>query len=244
MQGEFAAVMERRFDRWSLHGKRSMFAFLDPFGYSGVPMTLMARIAKVRHSECLINFTYKSLRRWGSDAPKFPAIDALYGGSMWRPHLLDEEAMVELYRKQLIAAGGFKYSCIFKMKDRSDVTEYMLVFATNDPKGLTVMKRAMWSRDPLSGQSFSDARDEGQFVLAIESLPLRQLLMKQFGGRGWVRIEDVEEFVRHTPYSEEMHLKNKTLLPMANEGPTVLEVQRPVGRHIGFTAGTRLRFHR
>jgi three-Cys-motif partner protein len=242
IKGEFHEVMQRNLDRISLHGKRPLLAFIDPFGYSGLPMSLLARISKVRHSECLINFTLKSLRRWGKDPRKHPTIDALYGGPIWRPYIANEEAMMELYRKQIVAAGGFRYSCIFKMKDRGNVTEYILVFATNDPKGLTVMKRAMWSTDPLSGGLFKDRTDEGQSWLSIDSMALRELLRREFRGRGWVAIDAVEEFVRHTPYSEEIHLRNRTLVPMARERPAALEVQRPVGKHSGFTPGTRLRF--
>src|SRR5712691_3281604 len=40
-EGEFEAVMAGSFDRWSLRDRRPIFAFIDPFGYSGLPMSLI-----------------------------------------------------------------------------------------------------------------------------------------------------------------------------------------------------------
>lgn len=97
-------------------GRRPMFVFIDPFGYSDLPMNRIARIARVPHSECLINFTYKSINRWsGHGDPKKEAhLDALYGSSQWRTRWGSEDAMVDFYRDQLVALGGFRYICAFK----------------------------------------------------------------------------------------------------------------------------------
>ncbi len=242
-EGEFETVMTRNFDRPSLRGRQPMFVFIDPFGYSGLPMFLIKRIASVAHSECLITFTYKSINRWAihGDQQKERHVDALYGSPIWRDCRGDEGAMVELYRKQLLAEGGFKYNCTFKMKDRLGVTEYFLAFGTNEPKGLTVIKAATWKADPQTGRLFSDANDSDQLFLDLPIAPLRDLLQHQFRGRGWVSIEDVTEFVRHTYYSEEKHLNRATLGPMEKE--RLLEVDRVRGSRKGsFKGSRRLRF--
>jgi three-Cys-motif partner protein len=245
-EGEFQAVMTEWFDRLSLGGRRPMFVFIDPFGYSGLPMALIGRIASVRHSECLITFTYKSINRWGGygDPKKEVHLDALYDSQEWRQRWGNEQSMVDFYRERLISQGGFKYVCAFKMKDSLGVTEYFLAFATNDPKGLNVMKRAMWKVDPSTGRVFSDADDPDQLLLDIQIEPLRDLLLRRFGSLGWITYDEVVEFVRHTHYSEEMHLKEKTLVPMEKIlSPKVLEVKRPAGKRKGtFGPGTRLRF--
>ena len=150
--------------------------------------------------------------------------------------------MVDLYRDQLARLGGFRYICAFKMKDRRDVTEYFLAFATNDPKGLTVMKRAMWKADPQTGRVFSDVNDPHQLFLDIPIAPLRDLLLREFGGRPAVAMRDLIEWVRHTPYSEEMHLKGKTLAPLERSG--LLRVTRPPGARKGtFPEAARLAFN-
>jgi three-Cys-motif partner protein len=242
-EGEFEAIMAGKFDRWSLRGRRPMFVFIDPFGYSGFPMSLIKRIASVVHSECLITFEYKSINRWAihGDPQRGRHVDALYATPIWRDCRGDEGAMVELYRRQLLAEGGFKYNCTFKMKDRLGATEYFLAFGTNEPKGLTVMKAATWKADPRKGRVFSDAADPDQLFLDLPLAQLGNLLRQQFRGRGWVNIEDVIEFVRHTYYSEEKHLYRDTLGPMEKE--RLLEVERAHGSRKGsFKRARRLRF--
>lgn len=242
-EGEFESVMTSRFDHWSLRGRRPMFVFIDPFGYSGLPMSLIKRIAGVPHSECLITFTYKSINRWAihGDPQRERHLDALYGSPRWRDCRGDEGAMVEFYRRQLLAEGGFRYNCTFKMKDHLGATEYFLAFGTNDPKGLTVMKAAMWKADPRKGRIFSDADDPDQLFLELPLDPLRGLLQREFRGKGWVRIENVMEFVRHTHYSEEKHLYRDTLTPMEND--RVLEVDRVRGSRRGsFKSARALKF--
>ena len=98
------------------------------------------------------------------------------------------------------------------MKGRNDITEYFLAFATNDPKGLTVMKHAMWNADPQTGRVFSDASDPDQLFLDIPLASLRDLVMQEFSGRPPIAMADLIEWVRHTHYSEEMHhLEIKTV---------------------------------
>lgn len=241
--GEFDTVMTGSFDRWSLRGRRPMFVFIDPFGYSGFPMSLIKRIANVTHSECLITLEYKAINRWAihGDPQRERHMDALYATPTWRDCRGDEGAMVELYRCQLLAEGGFKYNCTFKMKDRLGVTEYFLAFGTNDPKGLTVMKAATWKADPQTGRVFSDAADPDQLFLDLPLDPLRELLQRHFRGHGWVSMEEVIEFVRYTHYSEEKHLYRDTLGPMEKE--RLIEVDRAEGGRRGsFRRARRLRF--
>jgi three-Cys-motif partner protein len=241
--GEFETIVTSRFDHWSLRGRRPMFVFIDPFGYSGLPMSLIRRIAAVPHSECLITFTYKSINRWAihGDPQRERHLDALYGSASWRDCRSDEAAMVDLYRRQLLAEGGFKYNCTFKMKDRLGVTEYFLAFGTNDPKGLTVMKAAMWKADPHMGRVFSDADDPDQLFLDLPLDPLRHLLQQEFRGKDWVSMNSVVEFVRHTHYSEDKHLYRDTLMPMERGG--AVEVDRPQGSRKGaFKDVRRVRF--
>jgi len=237
--GRFDAVMTERLDD-SKGPSPAIFAFIDPFGYSGLPMTLLHRIARVRHSECLINFAYYSMNRWGNDPAKASTLTEQFGTPDWQEVWGDEAATLELYRLQL--KREFRYVCSFQMQDAADRTLYFLAFASNAPKGLSVMKAAMWKADPKSGRVFSDLEDVQPLMLVVPPRPLRELLLNYFRGRGWVSIDDVEEFVRQTIYSEAIHLRNQTLAPMAREKPAVLEVIRPPGARSGFPADTRVRF--
>ena len=59
---------------------------------------------------------------------------------------------------------------------------------------------------------------------------LRETLLKKFCGLGAIPIEEVLRFVlEETPYSEAMHLKQKTLGKMERESPSSIQVERPAG---------------
>ena len=62
--------------------------------------------------------------------------------------------------------------------------------------GVSVMKRAMWTADPIGGQYFSD-RTAGQQTLLSpdpDRLRLRAMLQAPFRVRDWVSIQDVEHY--------------------------------------------------
>ncbi len=62
VHGEFAPEMTKILDAIERKGKvlAPTFAFIDPFGYSGVPLEVIARIARNPSCECLITFVYES----------------------------------------------------------------------------------------------------------------------------------------------------------------------------------------
>jgi three-Cys-motif partner protein len=130
------------------------FAFIDPFGFSGVPMQLMARLAKNPRCEVLISFMFESLNRFAGRQPKIEAhLDALYGTTAWRPIAADTDAvlrrrgLIDLYRQQLVASG-FPLVTSFEMIDDGNRTEYFLYFGTTSRTGLSAMKQAMWKGGP------------------------------------------------------------------------------------------------
>ncbi|MGH7774129.1 MAG: three-Cys-motif partner protein TcmP [Candidatus Binatia bacterium] len=258
IHGEFAPEMTKILDAIERAGRllAPTFAFIDPFGYSGVPMEVIARIARNPSCECLVTFVYESIIRHGgkSEAWIQHHIEQLFGTKGWKAMLDGVSAQerltnaVELYRGQLISRARFKYVRTFSMYDRNNQAEYVLFFGTNNRKGLSEMKQAMWKADPLSGQVFSDRTDAGQMVLLQPSddLGLRHQLQKKFKGRGYVPIHEIEDFVLEgTAYSEAMHLRKRTLAPMEKETPPLIKVQRPPGaqkRTGSYPESTRVEF--
>lgn len=258
IHGEFALEMTKILDAIERKGKvlAPTFAFIDPFGYSGVPLELIARIAQNPSCECLITFVYESIIRHGGKPEAWiqEHIDQLFGTKTWKGVLEGSDPQerltkaVELYRGQLVSRARFRYVRTFSMYDRSNQAEYVLFFGTNSRKGLSVMKQAMWKADPLSGQVFSDRTDTGQMVLLQpgDDMGLRYLLQKKFRDKGFVTIKEVEDFVlEQTAYSEVMHLKKRTLAPMEKEAPPLINAQRPSGgqnRRGTYPDGTRVQF--
>lgn len=195
-------VAEGRFDQYLdgiLSGLESVkraiaptFAFIDPFGFSGVPMRLIERLAKNPRGEVLISFI-ESLNRFASHQPTVEThLDELYGTRAWRTIASDPDpgrrrrGLIDLYRRQLIAAG-FPLVSNFEMLDKGNRTEYFLYFGTTSPKGLSAMKRAMWKADPAGGTACSDhIALNPQLSLVPATAPvqsLRDVLVQRFKGQ-------------------------------------------------------------
>lgn len=257
---QFAPFLNRVLDEIETRGQAlaPTFAFIDPFGFSGVPMQLIGRIARNPKCEVLISFMLESISRWAwfGNAAIEAHLNELFGTTAWKA-LAEErdpdrrrDGLVELYRTQLVTKAGLPYVINFEMVDRGNRTEYFLYFGTKSLKGLSVMKQAMWKTDPIGGQLFADRVDPNQLVLmpAIAApASLRELLRREFRNKGWVSTDefgDVETFVlTKTIYSEKTHLRRSTLAPMEREG--LIEVKRPAGKRaiVGqYPEGTRIRF--
>lgn len=259
IHGEFAAVITEAFSRLESKGHRPAptFAFIDPFGFSGVPMKVIARIVKNPRCECLITFMYESINRFLSH-PKSEIsthFDELFDTRDWE-ELLEEripdrrrDRLVNLYCQQLVTSVGLKYLRLFEMMNRGNRTEYFLVFGTNSEDGLSKMKAAMWKADPIGGRVFSDRTETRQMVFLKpepDLTPLKNLLRQKFQGHGPVGIEEIQRFVLvDTPYSETIHLKQRTLKPMETDKPPLIKVSRPQDvrtRPGEYPPGTRITF--
>jgi three-Cys-motif partner protein len=256
--GEFNTRMTELLDELKQQRKQMAptFAFIDPFGYKGLPLQTISRIVQNERCECLINFMYESFTRHAGKSESWiqDEWDLLFGCHQWRDILSDPDPKrrfdkaVGLYHTQLIRQAKLCYVRTFAIKDRNNQPEYVLFFGTNNLKGLSQMKQAMWKADPQRGQVFSDWTDVGQMVLLEpgQELGLRDELQRKFRGHGYVKIEVITQFVlEETAYSEASHLKKKTLAPMEAESPPLLEVQRPPqsqNRKGTYPEGTKIKF--
>lgn len=255
--GEFAPLLSSILDKFQAEGSQlaPTFAFIDPFGFAGVPMGLIARIATNAKCECFITFMYEEINRFLSVPSVAEHYDALFGTSKWR-EIVDEtdsgrrrDRIADLYRKQLETVAGFKYVREFQMVNRGNRTKYFLYFGTKSEKGLSLMKAAMWKADPGGGEIFSDRTNENQVVL-FEPSPdfgrLGSMLAQRFRGQGPIDISEIEKYVLiETPFSETMHLRKRTLGQMEKSGPKLIDVYRPKGhvnRAGSYPPGTKIKF--
>lgn len=110
------------------------FAFIDPFGFKGIPMTLVSRIVRYPRCECLVSFMYESVNRfWAHPGKAIQAqYDELFGSEEWRAIAaidnpeVRKDRLVALYREQLRTVAGLKYVRTFEMlnfprRDQSQV---------------------------------------------------------------------------------------------------------------------------
>jgi three-Cys-motif partner protein len=177
------------------------FAFIDPFGFSGIPFSLIERLLRCKGSEVFITFMVDAINRF-LEHPEDKVVQ----------HIADafgtEEAIKiakgpgdrvtklrELYQAKLQQVAT--YVRYFEMRDPQNRIQYYLFFATNNPLGHVKMKEAMWKVDPDGEFRFSDATNPEQCVLfeADATPTLVKHLRKEFCAKGTVTGEEVCRFV-------------------------------------------------
>lgn len=185
--------------------------FIDPFGVSDVPMTLVRRILATRSCEVMINFMISYAHRFIATKEFEPHLDAIFGTPTWRQGqaMAGPQRMAflrQLYLSELSRAdvsGSARYVRAFTMFDKVNKPIYDLVFATNHAVGIDRMKDAMWKVDAAGGERFSDATDPEQSTLLsapdVHDSGLIHMLRTTCAGQT-LRWRDVEERVRLSPF--------------------------------------------
>lgn len=228
ISAEFASEVESALIKIEEEGARlaPTFAFLDPFGFKGLPMRLIKRILTYPSCEVLITFMEGFVNRF-NDELREDALDELYETKEWRkcrevsePELR-KNCWIWLYEKQLREFAGAEYVRSFEMEAKTGQTLYYLVFATNHPKGMEVMKEAMWAVDPTGSYKFSDRSDPKQkLLLDYSDTPTwvsaaANLVFKKFAGER-SGINEIKKFiVTETPY---LFRKKLILKKLEDEG--------------------------
>ncbi len=144
------------------------FAFIDPFGFSGIPFSLIERLLKYKRCEVFITFMVDAINRF-LEHPEdkvvqhiveaFGTVEAICIAKGVGNRVVQ---LRELYQSNLERVA--EYVRYFEMRDRQDRTQYYLFFATNHELGHLKMKEAMWRIDPNGEFRFSDATNPNQRV--------------------------------------------------------------------------------
>lgn len=179
--------------------------FLDQFGYSQVPMSLVKELMSHKYCEVFSYLNCQRLIPYLTDESKAPGITNAFGGESWREAVNAsdrQQSLIDLYTVALKATGKVKYPWSFAMFDGAGHLIYWLVFSTNDLKGLEVMKKAMWKVDESGTYRFSDRNDPRQprFFSTLTDEWLAEELSKSLRGRTMSE-DQVREFVlTETPF--------------------------------------------
>lgn len=206
-------------------GMAPTFAFIDPFGWKGLPMTLVHHLLTHERTEAFINFSIDAVNRF-AEHPKEQFRDQitdLFGTSavvdVARKSSNRFNDLRILYEQQLRRSAS--YVRFFTMCGFDGKPIYDLFFATNNILGLEKMKDAMWQADPDGTFRFSDATDANQQVLfehaSFELEKLESLLLTTFANRKSVVVQDLVTWVvGDTPYLQ-THLR-KALFALEAQG--------------------------
>lgn len=185
-------------------GQLPIFAFVDPFGFSGLPFAVISKLLKRPQGEVLVTLMAEFMNRFLTEAAVQKHIVETFGTDevLKFPGSVSDrmEALAALYQDQL--SGQARFVRRFEMRNEKDQPLYYLYFASSNRQGHIRMKEAMWRVDPLGEFRFSDASDPDQLVMYADQvdLPLAEALAKRFAGR-MVRGFDVRLHVEdETPY--------------------------------------------
>ena len=225
-------------------------AFVDPFGWSGVPMTTIRDLLSSDKCEVIFNFMYDSVNRFITvDNPKIEQqFIELFGTDKDTCHQVSEfsgdqrkEYLRDLYMKQLQTVGGFRFVRSFEvMHQQRNRTLYYLMYGTRHRKGLEKMKEAMWAIDPIRGTRFSG--DPGNQQTLVPGVPdfgyLQKVLIKRFSGQTAL-IETIERFVIEETDYKKTHYK-RVLKELEEQNRISCETERK--RRCTYPTGTILRF--
>ncbi len=210
----FETAFTNRYSSYVRQGRlMPTFAFIDPFGWTGAPFSLVKQILSHRSCEVFVNFMYEEINRFIGHPDQVANFNSFFGTEEWRRCASTSEPRVrnrclhDLYLSQLHTDA--KYVRSFEMSNARDVTDYYLFYATNELLGLKKMKEAMWKTDESGEFRFSDATDPNQFIL-FEKAPqlpaLRQRLVTKFTGKD-ASVADIERYVLVETAFRESHYK-------------------------------------
>jgi three-Cys-motif partner protein len=188
---EFENTLTKILDELQQNGHQlaPTFAFIDPFGFSGTPFSLVKRLLSNPRTEVFVNIMIEFINRFAEHPSNTVQqnIKQLLGASDAEINdVVNSQdrklAFRQLYQDKLHKHA--KFVRFFEMYDDKNNLIYYLFFASNHPLGHKKMKEAFWRVDSQGGFKFSDRTNPNQPVLfeLDPSLDLAKLLKLHFSG--------------------------------------------------------------
>jgi len=229
-----------------------LFFFIDPFGFTGVPFTMVKNILSKPKTEVFFTFMVRDMARFIDHPQLKSTFTELFGTEEWKNliKLPDrEKALIELYRKQLHNAAGVKYSWHFRVCESEKLrTLYYLIHATNNLKGHYIMKSIMFNQSALGSFAYlgpEDISERSQMRLfdVRDIGELKKYLLEKFRDESLTYCEVLEK-VCHPWYSEPPFIKKHfkealEKLEIEVEGKIKITENGPKG---GINDSTRITF--
>lgn len=211
-----------------------LFAFVDPFGATGIPFSDIKDLLSRGSSEVLINFDSDGIGRifLAEEAANHEEIlNEVFGDDSWRTELAKHRVSHELYRgvlalykQKLLALPKVNYVFAFEMRSVKNTIDYHLVFASQHPLGLEKMKEAMKTIAINGDYCFSDAHlNQSAMFRFDEPSAYSQQLFEQFRGR-IVNYSELKDYaLNETPFTNPKSmlkdLEGKGMIQVSSSDP-------------------------
>lgn len=221
--------------------------FLDQFGFSQVPMSLIRAVMANPQCEVFSYLNFCRMNQFMGDESKHPGLTDAFGDDSWRGALelrgkKREVFLLQAYCDAIRRHAPVTFVWPFAMFDSMGRLIHWLIFSTNSAKGLYEMKRAMWRADNSGQYRYSDREDPKQetFLNDFKDEWLAAELATKFKGQT-LSLHEVAQFVlSRTPF----YLHKPSLKLMECRGEIELE-KCPPGRRKGSfpdDSGMQIRF--
>lgn len=144
------------------------FIFIDPFGFSGIPASVISGLLKNPKAEVFINFSVDSINRFiGTDEANKHIVELFGAEEVIELIKSSKENRIRDLRDlyQLMLTENAKFVRYFEMRNNDGRIIYYLFFCGNHNLGHLRMKEAMWRVSSEGDFSFSDSTNPNQIVL-------------------------------------------------------------------------------
>jgi three-Cys-motif partner protein len=148
------------------------FIFIDPTGWTGFAMDLIAPLLRLHPGEVLINFMTDYIRRFVDhpDQQTQQSFADLFGSGEFKDRLqgLDdrqdrEDALLQAYAANVKLTGGYSHSCAATvLYPGVDRTFFHLIYATRNRKGVEVFKDVERRAMKLMEQTRAEAKQRAR----------------------------------------------------------------------------------
>ena len=181
------------------------FVFVDPYGFK-LSMELLNNFLRFRGCELLINLMYRYIDMAIRNPSQASNMDILFGCHNWRELSSIENPddrqtkIVALFSHQLQA----EFVTHMNMIGDTNGLKYVLLHASNHPKGWKLMKDSMWAISPDGSFSASQRANPEQLVIFEPKPnlePLKDSLWTVFAGKQ-LRMEKIYEWLLGELYLE------------------------------------------
>ena len=181
------------------------FAFVDPFGFT-LSMELLNDLLAFPRCELLINFMFRYVNMAIHHPAQASNMDSLFGCQDWRELVNIENSHEREYETIALFSHQLKAEFVthINMVGDNKVLKYVLLHASNHPRGRELMKESMWAVVPDGSFTAFERNTPNQlvFIEPEPSLePLKDLLWENFTGQQ-VYMEEIYDWLLRELYIE------------------------------------------
>jgi three-Cys-motif partner protein len=165
------------------------FSFIDPFGYSGLSLSLVEALVSGFGSDMVLFFSFDSINRALSNPKMTDQVDVLFGArraGRLRAAVDEmnseerEEVLIEAFIAAVTEDLGYEYVIpyMFEREDK-DRTSHYLIFISKRPLGFNIMKQIMYKKSEDKTQGIAKFGYVRQ--VSAEKTPLLHLMRTPLG---------------------------------------------------------------